>query len=178
MNSGSDFQTQKGAFLRKLLKYVLGGACAAILVAMVILTAVDIIGRYWFNSPILGAYELTQILLSSLVFMALPLTTYSQEHVEVDIFYHMASTFSKHLMRIIGAVISSLALGVISWRLGIIAAKLMDDGAVSDALSFRLSSVAWLGCIATAISAVLALLYLVQSGLADETKNIGKTNND
>ena len=43
------------------------------LFAMMALTFVDVIGRYVVNSPLLGAYELTEVLLALVVFGAVPL---------------------------------------------------------------------------------------------------------
>lgn len=178
MNISSALRTSKGVSMWRLLSYILGGLCTAILTAMVVLTAADIAGRYWFNSPISGAYELTQLLLGSLIFAALPLTTYSQEHVEVDIFYHMAASFPKRIMRVLGAIVSSVALGVISWRLAIKALKLARDGSVTDALSLPLANIAWFGSIAFALSAILALICLAQFSLSDEMIEIGMADND
>ena len=53
--------------------------------ALIGLTCVDVVARYAFNSPVNGAYELTELLLASLIFLALPLTTAAGEHIEVEL---------------------------------------------------------------------------------------------
>jgi TRAP-type C4-dicarboxylate transport system permease small subunit len=138
------------------------------LAALVLLTLADIVGRYWFNSPISGAFELTQIMLAMLIFLALPLTTFDSEHVEVDIFYRMATPLYQTLMRIFSSVCSLFALSVMAWQLGIKAQNLSHDEAVSDALSFPLSIIGWVGAGSAAISAVMALLLLTHFSAADE----------
>jgi len=38
------------------------------LAAMMLLTTADVIGRYFFNAPVLGAYEITEYLMLIMVF--------------------------------------------------------------------------------------------------------------
>ena len=154
--------------MRKYSNLVLGSGCVLMLAGLVLLTLADIVGRYWFNSPISGAFELTQIMLAMLIFLALPLTTFGGEHVEVDIFYQMAAPVYQTLMRVFGSVCSVVALSVMAWQLVIKAQNLSHDGAVSDALSFPLSIIGWVGAGSAAISAVMALLLLTHFSLADE----------
>jgi len=161
-------KTYEDPFFRHLLHYGLGAFCTILLAGLVSLTVIDVIGRYWFNAPVSGAFEMTQLMLAALIFAALPLTTYAGEHVEVDIFYDMASKLSKKLMRIFGAIVSAISLGVISWQLAHHASKLASDGAVTDALSLPLAPIGWLGAVTAALSGLLALIYLAQFSLADE----------
>lgn len=65
-------------------------ACAALMLAMLVgVTVVDVVGRYLLNAPMAAAYELTQIALAALVFIALPMTTADDGHVEVDLVMHV-----------------------------------------------------------------------------------------
>jgi len=155
-------------FARRLLHNALGIVCTCLLAGLVGLTVFDVIGRYWFNAPVSGAFELTQLMLGALIFAALPLTTEAGEHVEVDIFYEMVPVLIKRLMRILGACISAVALWIIAWRLAHHAAKLSSDGAVTDALSLPLAPIGWFGAGAAALSGVLAIAYLARFSLADE----------
>ena len=42
--------------LQRPLDRILGVCCAALLAGLVGLTVVDVIGRYWFNAPVAGAF--------------------------------------------------------------------------------------------------------------------------
>jgi TRAP-type C4-dicarboxylate transport system permease small subunit len=64
---------------------MLEGVAGATLFGMMLLTTADVGGRYFFNSPILGAVELTQLMLAALVFLSLPVVCWRQEHVSVDL---------------------------------------------------------------------------------------------
>ncbi len=125
------------------------------------LTVVDVVGRYWFNAPISGAFEITQMVLGALIFAALPLTTISGEHIEVDMAYGLSPPLVKSAMRIIGAGLAAIVLWVIAWRLGAHAIRLVTDGSVTNALSIPLAPFGWFAAASAALSGVLALLRLV-----------------
>jgi TRAP-type mannitol/chloroaromatic compound transport system permease small subunit len=47
---------------------VLAYVAAAVLMALMVLTCVDVGGRYFFNRPVWGAFELTEMMLAALIF--------------------------------------------------------------------------------------------------------------
>jgi TRAP-type C4-dicarboxylate transport system permease small subunit len=63
---------------------LLGIAASAILMAMMLLTFVDVVGRYVFNRPVRGGFELTELGLLVLIFAGLPLVSHAGEHVTMD----------------------------------------------------------------------------------------------
>jgi TRAP-type C4-dicarboxylate transport system permease small subunit len=63
---------------------ILGGAASAILLAMMVLTVVDVVGRYVLNRPVRGAFEITELMLVVLIFAGLPLVSYADEHAVMD----------------------------------------------------------------------------------------------
>lgn len=52
---------------------------------MMVITVADVIGRYAFNKPILGVFELTEFLVLVLVFSFLAYTQSEKSHVSVDL---------------------------------------------------------------------------------------------
>ena len=59
---------------------LLGVAASAILLAMMLLTFVDVVARYVFNRPLRGAFEVTELMLLVLIFAGLPLVSFADEH--------------------------------------------------------------------------------------------------
>lgn len=145
----------------RVLDRWLGGVCTVLLVGMAGLTLADVILRYGLNSPVPGAFEITQLMLATLIFSALPLTTGAGDHVEVDIFYGLANNTWRRIMRVLGDGISCIALSVISWRLLVHANKLFEDGSVTNELFLPLAPVGWIGAATALLSAILAFLRLI-----------------
>ena len=71
-NVSGETQRQASTAWRTLEK-ALGLGVAGILTAMMILTGADVVARYALNAPIKGAFEMIEILLVCLVFLAMPL---------------------------------------------------------------------------------------------------------
>ena len=53
----------------------LGAAASLLLLVMMLLTFADVLGRYVFNTPLRGAFEITELALLSLIFAGLPLVS-------------------------------------------------------------------------------------------------------
>ena len=51
----------------QLLQRTLGFFAAAVLFLMMIVTAVDVVGRYFINKPLAGGFEITEIGLALLI---------------------------------------------------------------------------------------------------------------
>lgn len=137
---------------------VLAGVAALLIVALIGVTCVDVIGRYALNRPFGGAYELTQILLAALVFVALPLTTADGGHVEVDLALHLLSRRIQRLLGRLAGAIASVALAFFAWRLVVIGMDQLHDGTRSASLAIPMAPLAFLAALSCAISAILILL--------------------
>src|SRR5262245_64287750 len=66
------------------LDRALGTAAAVLLFCLMALTTADVVGRYIFNWPIRGAFEITELLLLTLIFAGLPLASRADEGVTLD----------------------------------------------------------------------------------------------
>ncbi len=68
----------------RLADALLGAAASTILLALMLLTVVDVVARYLFSRPVRGAFEVTELLLVVLIFAGLPLVSYADEHAVMD----------------------------------------------------------------------------------------------
>ena len=69
---------------KRRVEALLGVAASTILLAMMVLTTVDVVARYVFNRPLRGAFEITELLLLVLIFAGLPLVSFTNEHAVMD----------------------------------------------------------------------------------------------
>ena len=92
----------------------LSGLAALILLVLVILTCVDVIGRYFFSMPVVGAVELVRICMAGIIFFSLPAMFFRNDHVCVD----LITIFMRGRL---GWIISFVMLIVsiyVAWRVG------------------------------------------------------------
>ena len=84
----ADASPQTRSPLIRAVILVLSAVAAALLFAMMTLAFVDVIGRYVFNAPVPGAFEIIEFLLGILIFSGLPLVTLDNDHITVNILDH------------------------------------------------------------------------------------------
>ncbi|MCI2808318.1 TRAP transporter small permease [Eoetvoesiella caeni] len=146
-------------FLLKIIPLGLGGSAATLLMLMMLLTFIDVVGRYFFNHPVNGAYELTEVLLAFVVFFALPLVTMENGHITVSLFDGWFNGAAKTVKELVINLLMVVVQGVMTWRLGIQANEMAMYGDVSRFLHIPYS---WIAYLMTAMAAVSTLysLYL------------------
>ena len=139
-------------------------ACAVtIILAMVGVTCVDVIGRYVFHAPLQGAYELNEILLPALVFLALPGVTWRDAHVKVSLADELLGTKAKAVRACVFNLLSAGALLVLAWHLGLLAARKAAIGESASSLGIELAPVAYLVAGTVALSALCLVLRCVRT---------------
>jgi TRAP-type C4-dicarboxylate transport system permease small subunit len=144
--------------IRHLLGRGLEGLSIVLLLGLMIVTGLDVIGRYFLNAPFRGAFELTEILLAALVLTALPLVSRAGEHVDVDIATSLLPGGMQRVLSLIVAVLCAGTLLVFAWRLGLLAQAQATDGARSEAWGIPYAPLAFLGAAMCALAAVYGII--------------------
>jgi TRAP-type C4-dicarboxylate transport system permease small subunit len=88
---------------------------------MMLLTCIDVIGRYMFEKPVTGSVELTELLLGALIFSTMPLVTWRKEHISVDLTDSIIPRKVKNIRDMGFDAVVSLCLSVMGvkvWELG------------------------------------------------------------
>ena len=86
------------------------------LVALMLLGAADVIGRYVLNKPIKGVYGLSEILLVGIVFFAWPYTQSVGGNVKVEAFFSRFSFQRQNMVGFITSIIAVLLFGLMAWQ--------------------------------------------------------------
>ena len=139
---------------------VLGAVAAAVLFAMMALTCVDVVGRYFFSRPVFGGFEITEMLLAAMIFLGLPLVTLRNEHVTVDVLDPITPDWLFRMQHVVACAIGLLSTGYLAWRLWLRADTLYAGGETTAQLKFKLAYLTYAMSILMALTAV-ALLVLV-----------------
>jgi TRAP-type C4-dicarboxylate transport system permease small subunit len=111
--------TEKGP-IRGLVLF-LQGLSAFTLLSLMMITVIDVVGRYVFNRPLTGSTELTEIAVGLVVFSVFPIITWRNEQVVVDIldgFVPPRLDFMRNLLFNLIVSGSLLFLGQRIWVLG------------------------------------------------------------
>lgn len=146
----------------RILERALGLGAAIVLTVMMMLTGADVIARYVLNAPIKGAFELTEIMLVCLVFLAMPLAMLSNAHVEVEL-WEPKSALGNGVRILLGGGAALLVFGGLAWQLADHAGRLARYGSVSNSLNIPLHVVAWIAAVGCATGAAVALRQIVKN---------------
>ena len=111
--AGLPHQTAAIKGFRKGLEYL----AALALCILILVTIVDVFGRYLLNSPLPGAFEYVRALMAIVTFAALPLVSGSNEHLRAGILDHMISPRINTLREPFVQLLSAVVLAGIAWRL-------------------------------------------------------------
>lgn len=141
-----------------VLQNTLGVGAALLLFTLILVTCVDVVGRYFFSAPLSGAFEITELLLAALVFAALPLTTERKEHIEVDLINVFLNNKVKRYLVAFSGLFSAALLTTFAWRLASHAASAAQDGATTNALGIPLAPFGYLAAFSCLVSAFIAFL--------------------
>jgi TRAP-type C4-dicarboxylate transport system permease small subunit len=144
--------------LNRRLEASLGVVLGALIFAMMVITFVDVGGRYLFNAPISGVYELTTLMLGAVVYLALPLTTLREEHVTISLLSSLFRGRGKRIQYAVLNVLSAAVIGAVAWRLWMQGEKLSGMGERLVILGLPLSPIVY---IMSAMALVTAALHLL-----------------
>ncbi len=99
-----------------IFSYFLSKLGCVSLCAMMCLTVVDVVGRYVFNAPILGAFEITSFLVSILIFSFLGYAQSQKAHVTVDILVNIFPKKMQLAVKLFNYIIGFFVMILISWK--------------------------------------------------------------
>lgn len=143
--------------MRRALETALGGLAGLLLLAMMGVTVVDVVGRYFFNRPLPGAFELTEVGLVLLIFAGLPLVSGGDGHVSVPLLVERLGGWGRRVQQWLARVLGAALLALVAWRLWLKAGQLLDYGDRTTYLGIPLGPVAYGAALGCGLSAVLLL---------------------
>ncbi|MDH5750131.1 MAG: TRAP transporter small permease [Rhodospirillales bacterium] len=88
-------------------------AAAIFLVAMMGLNVVDVALRSIFNAPIFGTYEIIELMLAAVAFLAIPETFLRGEHVSIELIDQIVPKRVAEIMQVIGMGATVLFFGLL-----------------------------------------------------------------
>ena len=140
----------------------LGHVAAVLMLCLMLLTCADVVGRYFFNKPMTGGFELTEVLLAALIFAGLPLVTLRGDHITVDLFDPVTPDWLFRIQHALASLIGAACTGCLSWRLWLRADALDRAGETTSQLHFKLAWLTYAMAVLMALTAVALLVTLLR----------------
>jgi TRAP-type C4-dicarboxylate transport system permease small subunit len=159
--------------LGRWLENALGAIAGAVLFIIMGITTVDVAGRYLLNKPLRGGFEMTEMLLATLIYCALPLVSRWRAHIVIDTFDFLMSRGVKRALDMFADLVCALVLSGIGYLIFRRALRVAEYGDTTNVLKIPLAPVAWVMGVMIVITALIHLvLVFVPRAEADAQGNV------
>ena len=99
-----------------------------VLLWIVVITCVDVIGRYFFNSPLYAGAEIIKVSMAGVIFFSLPYMFFKNEHIIVDLFPVFKRGYLGWILGLVFLAIGGYALWIIGDKTFSLAMRSLEDG--------------------------------------------------
>ena len=161
MASGQDPASRIVGILVTASAYVAG----AVLVLLMFLTTADVAGRYFFNAPISGVFDLTQFAVLIMTFLSFAYCAWRGAHVAIELLYNRLPGGTQRVLDRATNLAGCVLFVLIAWRAAV---QSVDE--TSQMLAIPFFPFYWLVAFGAALMAlVLALRLFVPAPDSGET---------
>jgi len=146
-----------------------------VIFAMMMMTVLDVFGRFVFNKPISGTFELTRIALAMIVFPALGLAQLEKENIGITIVYDRLPMPVQKFLDVLIAIVSLALFSVVFWQMIKHAQRTRASGLITSVL--RMPVHPWIFAASIGVF-VLVLVLIVDFFETTQSIRGGKTGNE
>jgi len=131
-----------------------------LLCIMVVVTCIDVVGRYFFSAPLLGAHEIITLAMGIMIYLGMPLVSASREHLIVDLASSLLRPKGKRIQKIVVNSIAALTFTLFSYLLLFHGFGLAEDLMVTQDLEIEQAPVAYVMAVMCFLT-IFVFLYQV-----------------
>lgn len=167
-------------FVARWTRIALTALVSIVMFSMMMLTTADVAGRV-FGKPIKGSFEIVTFMLAILIFCALPLISWDEKHIKVNLFDHWIPAPILRALHVLWAIIMTVVMAGIAYRMWIQGNLMAQGQHVTGFLEWPIAPIVYVMCVlsgfTTIIFAVLVWQKLFQRGAPPaETQQISAEN--
>jgi TRAP-type C4-dicarboxylate transport system permease small subunit len=148
-------------YVLNILDKCLMAIIAVVMFSMMAVTFIDVTGRYVFNAPIPGGFELIQFLMPLAMFGALPVITRLEEHIVISVLEGVLGSRGVWLQRflvLIGCAVVNTGITYVMWLQGV---ELTESQQMSGFLEWSFAPPAYIISGLSAVTVVIIIFMLV-----------------
>lgn len=138
-----------------------------LLIALTLLTVLDVTGRNLLRSPVPGATELTELILAVFVFLTFPRLAYQAGHIVIDLLDPLVSHRMRRMQHAFCGVLGAVAFLGLVWPLVRLSLRAFDGGDATIQLGIPLG---YFLMLMAALCGVTAVAFLLGMCSPDVTK--------
>ncbi len=136
---------------------------------MIVVTCVDVVGRYFLATPLIGAHEMITLAMGSMIYLGLPMVTATDQHLKVDLAGTFLSPRLRRIQQIAVNIVGALTFLLMTYLLWLQGIGLAEDLITTEDFEIELAPLAYLMAVACFLT-ILVFLNHAFRGLT--TKDI------
>jgi TRAP-type C4-dicarboxylate transport system permease small subunit len=113
-------------------------AAGAVLILLMLLTTADVVGRYFFNSPINGVFDLTHFAVAAMTFLGLAYCGFRGGHVVIELLYDKLPMAARGVLNRVINLAGCVLFALIAWRTAVQSIDVRDMGEASQMMEIPL----------------------------------------
>lgn len=144
---------------------VLGAVAALTLFAMMALTFVNVVMRYFLRQPISGAFEIMTYMMGAMLFVSLVLVAGRSEHVRVGLLDGWVPGWLRQIRIVLFNLVMAGIAGLLGWRLWLFGDRLARWGEKTQMYGLPLDWLAWMMAVCCYASALFFVLTALRGAM-------------
>ena len=141
---------------------LLGVVASVILLAMMVLTVVDVVARYVFSRPVRGAFEVTELMLLVLIFAGLPLVSFADEHAVMDFIDRVLRPRAQRALEGLVQAVCAATMFLLAWQVWIKANRIWAYRDSTDVLRIVYGPFVYFMAVSIGLAGLIHLYRVVQ----------------
>jgi len=133
------------------------------LALLMLLTVADVFGRYLLNTPLSGTFELTEMSMVLIVFLALGLAQHHGEHISLDLAYNYFPSWLKKGTDMIVDLVNLAVVALITWQLYRYSIRMSDGNYTTAVLQIPIHPFVLVAVVGAATYALAITAGVVRS---------------
>ncbi|WP_167752721.1 TRAP transporter small permease [Pusillimonas caeni] len=147
------------------LHLVLGVLGGAALMALMLITVVDVVGRNVVDATVIGAYELSELAVGIIVAAGLPLVAMRADHVHIDMLLPLLKGWLRRLQQPGVLLATALAEGIVAWQVWVQAALAAQTHRTTSMLQWPVSPILYVTAFLFGLSALLTAAHACRTAM-------------
>jgi TRAP-type mannitol/chloroaromatic compound transport system permease small subunit len=141
---------------------VIGNIGAFFIVAAMLLTVADVIGRRFLDNPVPGSYEISAMMLVIVVFSTITYCQLMKGHVSIDILVSRLGQKTQDIINSIVYVIFLVIYVILTWQLYVYAIETFHKNEVSGTILLPVYPFVFIAAIGCTLLSLVVLMHLSQ----------------
>ena len=143
------------------------------LLALMVITCIDVVGRYLLNNPLTGSTELIEMILALVIFAALPVVTWRNDNVVVDILDRHFSAKAQLIRGVLIHLLFAVSLYFVGNRLLELGNRSFEYGDISEFLHIPIGwNIRIMGILSWVTAATVVTFGIWRQWVLYKSKNI------